>query len=131
MKNRKLRYINQSDGTRAVFDGGHCIGKLMPTVIQHGPGVQSWSRPGNDSGHNVTLFDGGSSIANFSDYFGKVHAKTYPLPDVSMANFLRAANKAVTEYHPEKCKVVPFRPVTPRQSKTDGNPSRFINLVGE
>lgn len=71
-----------ADGSRYMFDGRRCIGRLMPEIDQAtaeaSPGIQSWSHPRAKGGPNVKLADGGASILDFSDYCRRHLIPTYP-----------------------------------------------------
>jgi len=136
-----------SDKPEKLFnDNGDCIGVLMPVIKNPGRAVQAWSKPGSDNGQNVVLADP-SSVANFSDYFCAVHGKTYPAADTAMAKFLHAAKRAPlasecgnvlqfpailkrSQIESPEARAELIAGIWGKQKKTDGNPSRFIDLTG-
>ena len=83
MKNRTVTCTDwDSTSPRVLRDAftGAVIGTLMPRTskraLDASAGIQSWSKPGYPS--RVTLFDGGASIAQFSEYWEKHTGRTYP-----------------------------------------------------
>ncbi len=77
-----MNFVNwDSDKPQIIRDdNGRHIGWLEPRVtarvLNSSAGVQSWSKPGYPS--RVTLFDGGASIAQFSEYWERHTGRTYP-----------------------------------------------------
>lgn len=78
----QTRRTNWDASTPQVItnDFGRPIGVLMPRVdkrvLAASPGIQAHSVPGYPS--RVTLYDGGASIAQFSEYYERHTGRTYP-----------------------------------------------------
>ena len=79
---RQTRRTNWDADTPQLITNefGRPIGQLMPRitarVLNASTGVQAHSIPGYPS--RVTLFDGGASIAKFSEYWERHTGRTYP-----------------------------------------------------
>ncbi len=80
---RRLMYFNQYDGSRVVLSNGQRIGSIMPPIdqgtIEASPGIQNWSHPRGKV--STKMFDGGASVAQFSVYWERHYARTYPMHD--------------------------------------------------
>ncbi len=72
----KLVYIPQEDGSKLVMDGDNCIGRLMPEVTRPMISVPIAVRAHKKI--SITLFDGGESIAKFSEHWQRNYGETYP-----------------------------------------------------
>ena len=82
-QNTKLRYGPiRGDGSRLVYNGLQCIGRLMPRIdtatLAASAGIQPHSKPG--SVPNVTQYDA-DSVVNFAAHWEKTNRETYPLTD--------------------------------------------------
>lgn len=95
----KLNYSAQPDGSSDVYDGGRCIGRLMPPVnqatIEASPGIQSWSSP---RGKTCSELYDPQSVASFAAHWERKWRKTYPLDFEAQCRelFGRIGNKEVT-----------------------------------
>lgn len=84
----RVSNIVNADGSRNVYGSmannqHRHAGRLMPQiseeVLEASPAISQWSHPKGKV--SIELQDGGSSIANFSEYWERHYHRTYPLHD--------------------------------------------------